>query len=73
MKQWPEQFFIAWAMLSDNTWMGVFNLIIIPLFLCGLSKKIWASKIYRIITLAILFVFIVLSLIGFFYISRPPA
>ena len=45
MKPWPEQFIFAWAMLNETTWVGVFNLIIIPLFICGLSNKIWESKI----------------------------
>ncbi|OHX10259.1 hypothetical protein BI347_20910 [Chromobacterium sphagni] len=73
MKDFALLFFTKWGLLNDTTWMGIFNLLVIPLFALGMMKRVWTSKAYRIAVLALFAVCIVCSFAGFYFVAQPPA
>jgi hypothetical protein len=61
-----SNFFLKFGWINEETWVGVLNLIIIPLFLLGLNKKIWTSSWYRFFVLLVFFSSILCSVVGYY-------
>lgn len=65
MSHYIHNLIIILGWLHEYSWLGEFNILLIPLLLLGLSKTIWTTWLYRLVALTMLFIFIVLSIISY--------
>ncbi|WP_043617975.1 hypothetical protein [Chromobacterium violaceum] len=69
-----KELFLAWGIVNENSWFGYFNFLVFPpLFVLGLFGKVWSSTVYRVVLLAVLFIFLGFTAVGFYYVAQPPA
>lgn len=67
-------FFTFWGVLGDDSTVGPFIFLVYSVaFVLGCSKNIWKATSYKIIALGLLLLIPLFFLVGFYFISRPPA